>query len=111
MLSQYSLFCCSYAVPTAAPQDVSLEASSSTSLTISWMPPPQDNLNGIIRSYTILVLEVDTGNTTTYNSSETSLTVGFLHPYYRYQVSVAAVTVGQGPFSATTTIQLPQDGE
>ena len=75
------------------------------------MPPPQDDLNGVIRSYTILVLEVNTGNTTSYTSTETSLTVGFLHPYYQYQVSVAAVTVGQGPFSNTTTIQMPQDGE
>ena len=100
-----------HTVPTAAPEDVSVEAPSSTTLSIEWMPPPQDDQNGIIRSYVVRVLEVVTSTTMTYNTTEESLTVGFLHPHYQYEVSVAAVTVGQGPFSDSVTIQTPQDGE
>ena len=100
-----------HTVPTAAPEDVSVEAPSSTTLSIEWMPPPQDDQNGIVRSYVVRVLEVVTSTTLTYNTTEESLTVGFLHPHYQYEVSVAAVTVGQGPFSDSVTIQTPQDGE
>ena len=98
-------------MPVGAPEDVSVEAPSSTTLSIEWMAPPQDDQNGIIRSYVVRVLEVVTSTTMTYNTTEESLTVGFLHPHYQYEVSVAAVTVGQGPFSDSVTIQTPQDGE
>ena len=88
-----------------------MEAPSSTSLDIEWSAPPQGSQNGIIRSYVVRVYEVITNTTLTYNTTEESLTVGFLHPHYQYQVSVAAVTVGQGPFSDASTIQTPQDGK
>ena len=88
-----------------------MEAPSSTSLDSEWSAPPQGSQNGIIRSYVVRVYEVITNTTLTYNTTEESLTVGFLHPHYQYQVSVAAVTVGQGPFSDAATIQTPQDGE
>ena len=40
------------------------------------------------------ILEVATGALTYWNASLLNFTVESLHPYYEYQVSVAAATVG-----------------
>ena len=41
----------------------------------------------------------------------TSLTISSLHPFYTYQFSVAAYTVGSGPFSEPSVQLMPQDGK
>lgn len=88
-----------------------MEAPTSTSLSLSWLPPLEGTQNGIIRSYTVRVREVDTNLVTEYNSTETQLVVRPVHPYYSYECSVAAVTVSQGPFSVSLVVQTPEDGE
>ena len=60
--------------------------------------------------YRVRVLEVDTGALALYNLTETSLALDSLHPYYVYQCSVAAVTVGTGPFSDSLSIRTHEDG-
>ena len=44
------------------------------------------------------------------SSIEEILHVPNLHPYYRYGYSVAAVTIGPGPFSETSLVQMPEAG-
>ncbi|XP_060900420.1 receptor-type tyrosine-protein phosphatase S-like isoform X3 [Labrus mixtus] len=41
----------SQAKPSAAPEGVSCESASSTSLRVSWRPPPKDGLNGELAGY------------------------------------------------------------
>ena len=89
---------------------VSGSAVSSVSIILTWSPPPEDTQNGVIRLYRVRVLEVDTGTLAMYDLTETSLALNSLHPYYVYQCSVAAVTVGTGPFSDTLSIRTREDG-
>ena len=86
-------------------------APTSTSLSLSWLPPLEGTQNGIIRSYIVHIREVDTDQLSYYNSTETMLVVGPVHPYYNYECSVAAVTISQGPFSDTFLVETPEDGE
>ena len=59
----------------------------------------------------IRIAEDETDTTTTYIFNVTQLTVIDLHPYYTYKCSVAAETVGLGPYSTILTVQLDEDSE
>ena len=60
-----------------------------------------DCRNGIVRNYTVLICSESMCRTVTTTSNATSTTVGELQPYYYYNVSVAAYTVGEGPYSVS----------
>ncbi len=97
--------------PTAAPEQLSLASKSSTSLTLSWNPPPFEDTNGAIQYYTVRVTEVDTNTTfPERNSFNTQITFNNLHPYYIYRCTVAAYTIGLGPYTQAITVQLNQEG-
>ncbi|XP_062542701.1 neogenin isoform X2 [Armigeres subalbatus] len=88
-------------VPSEAPSNVTLEASSSTSITIRWQPPPVEDRNGQITGYKIRYrknkkpLQVET---TPANIRHWELKG--LERLSAYQVKIAAMTVnGSGPFS------------
>lgn len=66
--------------------------------------------NGLIRRYLICITEAETWNTFNYTTSLTSYLFHSLHPYYNYEIKVAAVTIASGPFSMTLTIQTLSDG-
>ena len=86
-------------------------AVDSFTLNITWGQPPIDQINGIIQHYIVLVSVLETSNHFQYNSSDTSLLLTKLHPYYTYTVFVAAVTVGTGPYSIGYTIKTPPSGK
>ena len=97
--------------PTAAPQSFVADWITSMEVQLSWEPPPLEHQNGLIQSYTITVFEVDSNSTKEVHQNFASNTISLtgLHPYYNYIMSVAAYTVGLGPF-ATLTLQTEQDG-
>ncbi len=97
--------------PSSAPGAVVLEAVDSRTLYISWIAPPQNDHNGIIRSYYISAIELETGWSLSVTSATTSVTIPSLHPYYTYLCAVAAVTVNEGPYSVNTSLRLPEDGK
>ena len=99
-----------FSAPSAAPVNVSLSVVSPTAVNLTWSPPPMQHHNGIIVSYIVAVTEVVTDTTYTITTSDTSLTVDSLHPYYSYVLKVAAITVEQGPYSNKTSATTPQDG-
>ena len=72
-----------------------------------WNPPPIQDQNGRIRQYQITLIETDTGNQEQYTAagSQRRHEIRSLHPYYTYECAIAAVTIGQGPFSASVEIQ------
>ena len=43
-------------------------------------------------------------------SESNALNISGLHPYYNYNLTVAAVTIGPGPYSVVLTIRMPEDG-
>ena len=71
--------------------------------------------NGILTEYVVNISVTDTGEqlqhrTTTGNAS--SLIISSLHPDYTHTYIVAAATaVGTGPFSASGSVRMPEDGE
>ena len=99
-----------FIVPTAPPVVDSYYAVDSSTIFLSWSAPPIDQQNGIIRHYVISLLERETGSILSYTSSNTTITISRLHPDYRYQIEISAVTVGMGPSSLPVTLLLPEDG-
>jgi len=65
----------------------------------------------MIRQFWINVTEVDTGRRYQMASFGSALTISSLHPFYTYTFSVAAYTVGLGPFSEPVNQVMPQDGK
>lgn len=82
----------------------------STYVELNWNAPDPSKHNGVIRFYTVLVIEEETGSNTSFTSTSTQITVTSLHPFYTYQISVAAVTVSAGPYSPPVTLQTLEDG-
>ena len=101
-------FC--FPVPSSPPVNVSLADVTSTSLTIKWNPPPDDEHNGIIQYYLLSVEEIPSNITLSLNTSELSISLTNLHPDYEYEFIISAVTVGPGPFFSSS-FKLPEDGQ
>ena len=96
-----------FAVPTISPANLAVSVVSATALYLSWssvFTPVGD-----VRDYTVRLLELDTGLVIDFRSTNTFITVP-VHPAYSYNCSVAAVTVGRGPFSAVVSVSTPEDG-
>lgn len=85
-------------------------SQSSTSIVLSWSPPPFEHRNGIIRSYIINSTELKTGIKFSYTSIGTGITLNSLHPYYLYQFTITAVTISLGPPTASFTVRTLEDG-
>ena len=100
----------SYTAPSSSPKNVSVITVTSTTIKLSWLSPPSNSHNGIIRSYVVTLQETNTGTTLYYNVTDTEITVSSLHPYYSYECRIAAVTVSTGPFSTALTIITKQGG-
>lgn len=100
-----------HTAPDSPPENVSVAAISSTSVSISWTPPPQQSRNGHITEYRINISEIDTGRVQLHTSFTTPFVVQRLHPYYTYEIAVSAHTVSTGPYSGAEIIQTPEDGK
>lgn len=101
----------SYAAPVSSPQNVSVDVISSVSISVTWQPPLEEDQNGIITSYTVRLYDTVSGQTTLYQTDgvRSQFFISTLHPYYEYDVSVAAETVEIGPFSAIQRVQTLED--
>lgn len=97
--------------PDDAPRDLEPMRVESRLIELTWSPPPADTHNGDIVLYIITYTEVQTGTTLDTMSSNTAVTLGNLHPFYNYTITVAAFTVDLGPPSTSITIQTLEDGE
>ena len=102
---------CLLTVPRTAPQNVTIDSVEPQGFNISWMPPADDDRNGIITYYTISITDIENNIIITLNQTDTQSTVSSLTPFTRYEVKVAAHTsVGRGPFSAIQTLQTQETG-
>ena len=96
-------------VPTAAPQFFEAVTVSSGSIRMTWIPPPEEEQNGVIRSYRIYVTEILTETVREIVAAGNSRIqiVNHLHPYYTYECVIAAFTIGLGPTASIQTITDP----
>ena len=96
-------------MPSGTPTNVQAVAISSRSIRLTWEPPRPEDQNGIIVAYNIAITEAETGRVWYFQKEGTKslLVVNFLHPYYTYNCSISAETVGPGPpaFASVTTHQ------
>ena len=87
----------------------------SRSYTIDWLPPLPDQQNGIIQSYLLWVLTIDTDEQVEVlvpasEELNRTYTVLDLHPYYAYNFTLRAVTIGSGVESGAVSVQLLEEG-
>ena len=75
-----------------------------------WNAPDPSEHNGIIRFYEVFIIEEETGRNFTLTSTNTQIVATDLHPFYTYNVTVAAVTISPGPYSQHLVFKTLQDG-
>ncbi|XP_072369164.1 roundabout homolog 1 isoform X2 [Scyliorhinus torazame] len=101
--------------PSAPPQSVTvkLNAANGTGIVVTWLPPPEDSLNGDLQEYKIWCL----GNESRYHINRTvvgtvlSVIIASLTPGVKYRVEVAASNrAGHGVKSEAQYIQLDSFG-
>lgn len=100
-----------FTAPSGNVQNLSGIAVHSQALLLTWMPPPVNEQNGIIRSYEVYVTETETGILKNYTTSSTNITLADLHPFYTYSCVISAITVSEGPASNPVIITTPQDSK
>lgn len=102
--------------PSAPPQDISCTSPSSTSILVSWKPPPVEKQNGIITEYSIKYIEIDGEDVKPHeilgiSSDSTQYLLEQLEKWTEYRISVTAHTdVGPGPESLAVLIRTDEDG-
>lgn len=103
-------------VPSAPPQEVKCSSPSSTSILVSWRPPPVELQNGIITKYSIKYAAVEGEDTSTRQISDvppesSQYLLENLEKWTEYRVTVSAHTdVGPGPESLPQLTRTDEDG-
>ena len=100
-----------FVAPSSSPRSIHLASVNSTSINTTWEPPPVPEQNGAIREYRINLTEINTGTVFNFNFQELFQLFTELHPYYTYEIVVAAVTVAVGPYSIPVQIITPEDSK
>ena len=107
-----SILLCS--VPSAAPQNVRGQNTSSTSILVAWDEVPVNEQRGNIRYYTVIYMETQGGAEMSkrVDSSTLSVELTGLKRYAKYSIQVSAATVkGDGPASVPVTVSTKQGSE
>ncbi len=108
-----------WAEPSAPPQDIKCSSSSSTTLLVSWRPPPAESQNGALAGYIVRYAVVGAGaevNTEPVEEpavppSSNQIQLQRLEKWTLYRVTVAASTsVGPGPESELLLCRTDEDG-
>ncbi|CAL8328714.1 unnamed protein product [Lota lota] len=98
--------------PSAPPQEVVCTSSSSTSVLVSWAPPPEEFHNGLVTGYTIRYAPTE-GNRTSARVERVPAPpylLEDLQKWTEYGVTVRALTdAGEGPESLQLLIRTEED--
>uniref|UniRef100_A0A8C5I5E3 protein-tyrosine-phosphatase n=1 Tax=Gouania willdenowi TaxID=441366 RepID=A0A8C5I5E3_GOUWI len=101
--------------PSGAPQDIKCSSPSSTTILVSWRPPPLELQNGIITQYTIYYAATEGEETTARHifsipPESSKYLLENLEKWTEYRVTVTAHTdVGAGPESLPQLIRTEED--
>ena len=96
-------------VPSDSPTILRAISLSSYSIYISWSSPTIPN--GLIRRYHINIIEQNTHTSWQIITINQYIEIVRLHPYYIYSITVAAVTIDEGPYSHSVDVVTYQDSE
>lgn len=112
IMVMFVILCAFSIVPSGAPQNLTVVALNSNTVQALWREPEVDRQNGLIVDYILVVTGHDTDNVYEVHSGDNTFVKTFsgLHPFYTYTLSIAAITIGTGPFSAVV-FQMPEDGK
>ena len=69
------------------------------------------DVNGMIRNYTLHIVEIESESSFINFTDYTSIILTGLHPYYGYNITVRAVTIGSGPASIIYNVITDQDSK
>ena len=97
-------------VPSHHPLNITEQVLGPTSFRLSWSPPPVEHHNGVIRGYNVNVTEIETGRKLRYSTQSTAIVIRALHPFYLYNCTMTAFTVGEGPSSAIIGVRTEEAG-
>ncbi|CAG0894859.1 unnamed protein product [Darwinula stevensoni] len=88
-------------IPSDTPQNVTVEAASSTSIVVHWEPPPPEHQNGVITGYKIRYKERGRrGETITTDGNRRLYAITNLEKGQEYSLRISALTVnGSGPWT------------
>lgn len=103
-----TLFC--LIAPSAAPTILSADVIKSTSFIVKWSIPRRDETNGYIRYFLLNVTDRETSTRLSFSVYNVFKKVEGLHPFYTYDVQIAAVTTAAGPFSELFTVRTKETG-
>lgn len=102
--------------PSAPPQEVECVSTSSTTIRVSWVPPPAQSRNGLITQYSIAYQAVEGDDSTKHvvdgiGREHSSWEIKDLEKWTEYKVWVRAHTdVGPGPESIPVHVRTDEDG-
>ena len=96
------MFLCYISAPAAAPGNLTVVNISANELNVSWERPNEIDINGILRYYILeyyIVNQTENITSTNVSGDILSTVLRGLNNFTSYSVSVAAFTIGTGPFS------------
>ena len=91
--------------------NVGVDLINSSTVNISWDPPPPEHANGIILYNIIHLTGLQDTLVQNITTSSNWALITDLHPYYNYSFQLAAVTISQGPFSDSQIFTTLEDGK
>ncbi|XP_077190195.1 receptor-type tyrosine-protein phosphatase F isoform X7 [Paroedura picta] len=101
--------------PSAPPQEVECVSTSSTTIRVSWVPPPAQSRNGVITQYSIAYQAIEGEDSTKHvvegiGHEHSSWDISNLEKWTEYKVWVRAHTdVGPGPESNPVLVRTDED--
>ena len=106
--------------PSGAPQALTVSATSSTSISVSWDPVVAGDRNGIIKGYKVNYNALPNGQMVTeflnitkeQQNKRQTVTLDNLDEFTNYSIEVLAFTVfGNGPASAGQVVETLEDSK
>ncbi|KTG46126.1 hypothetical protein cypCar_00015598 [Cyprinus carpio] len=103
-------------VPSGAPENVTVEAMSSSRILVTWGPVPEHEQNGNILGYKVMYKEKDSGSEAQVSVVKGNLTQSVLlrnlRKYVQYEIQVLAFTrIGDGQLSRPPVLERTKDDE
>ena len=107
-------------VPSNAPQAVTVSATSSKSIFVSWDPVIADDRNGIIKGYKVNYQAIPNGDmaakflniTRAQQNKRQTVTLDHLNEFTNYSIGVLAFTAfGNGPASVVQVVETLEDSK
>ncbi|XP_073450671.1 receptor-type tyrosine-protein phosphatase S isoform X11 [Aquarana catesbeiana] len=101
--------------PSAPPQDVKCVSTKSTTILVSWQPPPPESHNGILAGYSVRYGALDSEDPEVKEvkdipSETTEILLEALEKWTEYRITVVAYTaVGPGPESSPVVVRTDED--